>query len=90
MERAAAGDITSEELERLGKDIIVTVGTCPGMNTSSTAAVCAEIMGFAALGTTTPPAVFFERAALARRAGAHAVKRRCRETAPHVRASRTP
>ena len=73
MERAAAGEISEEELDRLSRDIIVTGGTCLGMNTASTAATCAEIMGFAALGTTTLPAVYTERLVHARRAGARAV-----------------
>jgi dihydroxy-acid dehydratase len=74
MDRAIAGTISVQELDRLGKDTIVTGGTCPGQNTSSTAAMCAEIMGFSALGSTSLPAVFSERIALARKAGAHAVK----------------
>jgi dihydroxy-acid dehydratase len=74
MERADAGEISSEELERLGRDMMVTVGVCPGLNTSSTAATCAEIMGFSALGTSSLPAVFSERIALARKAGEHAVR----------------
>ena len=74
MERAVAGQISEDELDRLSRDINVTVGTCPGLNTSSSAATCAEVMGFSALGTTTLPAVFSERAALARRAGEQAVR----------------
>ena len=73
-ERAAAGEISHEELEALSKDLIVTGGTCPGMNTASTGATCAEIMGFTALGTTSIPAVFTERFTHAREAGAQAVK----------------
>jgi len=73
MERAAAGEIDEEELDRLSRDLIVTGGTCPGMNTASTGATCAEIMGFTALGTVTLPAVYTERLVHARRAGAHAV-----------------
>jgi dihydroxy-acid dehydratase len=74
MDRAAAGEISHDELERLSTDTMVTVGVCPGMNTSSTAATCAEIMGFSALGTSSLPAVFAQRTALARKAGEHAVK----------------
>ncbi len=73
MERAAAGEIDEAELDRLSRDLIVTGGTCPGMNTASTGATCAEIMGFTALGTVTLPAVYTERLVHARRAGAHAV-----------------
>ena len=74
MERAAAGEISLEELERLSRDVMVTIGTCLGFNTSATAAMCAEVMGFAALGTVSAPAVFSERTGAARRAGEHAVK----------------
>lgn len=74
MDRAAAGDISSDELERLNQDTVVTVGTCPVQGTASSAAACAEIMGFSALGTTSMPAVFIQRTALARQAGAHAVR----------------
>src|SRR5690606_1128391 len=68
MERAVAGEIDEAELERLSKDLIVTGGTCPGMNTASTGATCAEIMGFSALGTATLPAVYTERLTHARKA----------------------
>jgi dihydroxy-acid dehydratase len=74
MDRAALGQITDEELERLSTDSVVTIGTCPVQGTSSTAAACAEIMGFSALGTTSLPAVFSRRTALARKAGEHAVR----------------
>jgi len=74
MDRALSGQISEAELEELNKDAMVTVGTCPGLNTASTGASCAEIMGFTALGTTSIPAVFSQRLSLARKAGEHAVK----------------
>ena len=74
MDQAAAGEISEEELERRSGDLVVTVGTCPGLNTSSTAAMCAELLGFAALGSTSAPAVHAERSALSRRAGQRAVE----------------
>ncbi|WP_308819428.1 dihydroxy-acid dehydratase domain-containing protein [Pseudonocardia alni] len=74
MDRASAGEISEEELERLSGDLVATTGTCPGLNTASTAAMCAEILGFAALGSTSAPAVFSERTALSRRAGRRAVE----------------
>lgn len=74
MDRALMGQISEAELEALNKDAMVTVGTCPGLNTASTAATCAEVMGFSALGTASIPAVFSERLALARKAGEHAVR----------------
>ena len=73
LDRLAAGEITEEELEDLNRAADVTIGTCPGLNTASTAATCAEVMGFAALGSTTLPAVHSERLSMARRAGQHAV-----------------
>ena len=74
MDRALMGKISEAELESLNKDAMVTVGTCPGLNTASTAATCAEVMGFSALGTTSIPAVFSQRLSLARKAGEHAVR----------------
>ncbi|KRB80652.1 dihydroxy-acid dehydratase [Sphingomonas sp. Root710] len=74
MDQVLNGELSEEELERLNGDAMVSVGTCPGLNTASTGATCAEIMGFSALGTATIPAVFSERLALARKAGERAVK----------------
>lgn len=74
MDRALSGQISEDELEDLNRDAMVSVGTCPGLNTASTGATCAEIMGFSALGTVSIPAVFSQRLALARKAGQHAVK----------------
>lgn len=74
MDQALSGRMSEHELEQLNKDAMVSVGTCPGLNTASTAATCAEIMGFSALGTASIPAVFSQRLALARKAGQHAVR----------------
>ena len=74
MDRALTGQLGEDELEELNKEAMVSVGTCPGMNTASTGATCAEIMGFSALGTASIPAVFSQRLALARKAGQHAMK----------------
>ena len=74
MDRTLAGEMSEEELEALNKDAMISVGTCPGFNTASTGAACAEVMGFSALGTASMPAVFSQRMALARRAGQHAVR----------------
>lgn len=74
VDRAVTGKISEEELEELNKEAMVTPGTCPGLNTASTGAACAEIMGFCALGTTSIPAPFSQRLAHARKAGEHAVK----------------
>jgi dihydroxy-acid dehydratase len=74
MDRALSGQISEDELEDLNKEAMVSVGTCPGLNTASTGATCAEVMGFSALGTASIPAVFSQRLALARKAGQHAVR----------------
>lgn len=74
IDRVASGEIGLDELESLNKDAMVSVGTCPGLNTAGTGATCAEIMGFSALGTASIPAVYSQRLALARKAGQHAVK----------------
>lgn len=74
MDRAATGEITEAELEELNRDTVVTIGTCPVQGTASTASASAEIMGFSALGSTTMPAVFPQRADMARKAGEHAVR----------------
>ncbi|MBB6123015.1 dihydroxy-acid dehydratase [Sphingobium subterraneum] len=74
MDRTLAGDMSEDELEALNRDAMVSVGTCPGLNTASTGAACAEVMGFSALGTASIPAVYSQRIALARKAGEHAVR----------------
>jgi len=74
MDRTLSGEMAESELEILNKDAMVSVGTCPGLNTASTGASCAEIMGFSALGTASLPAVFSQRLALARKAGQHAMR----------------
>lgn len=74
MEKVMRGELGEDELELRNKDAMVSVGTCPGLNTASTGASCAEVMGFSALGTASIPAVFSERLALARKAGQHAVR----------------
>lgn len=74
VDQTLAGEMSEETLEALNKDAMVSVGTCPGLNTASTGAACAEVMGFSALGTASMPAVYSQRLALARRAGQHVVR----------------
>lgn len=74
MDKTLNGEMSEQELEDLNKEAMVSVGTCPGLNTASTGAACAEIMGFSALGTASIPAVFSERLSLARKAGKHAMR----------------
>lgn len=74
MDQTLSGRMSEAELEDLNSEAMVSVGTCPGLNTASTGATCAEIMGFSALGTASVPAVYSQRLALARKAGRHAMK----------------
>lgn len=74
MDELALGRIDEAELERRSGNAQETPGTCPVIGTASTAAACAELMGFSALGTSEIPAVFSKRTALARQAGEHAVR----------------
>ncbi|CAN5204053.1 dihydroxy-acid dehydratase [soil metagenome] len=74
MDRVLTGQMGEDELEMLNRDAMVSVGTCPGLNTASTGAACAEVMGFSALGTAAMPAVYSQRLALARKAGQHAMR----------------
>ncbi|WP_374410341.1 dihydroxy-acid dehydratase [Novosphingobium colocasiae] len=74
MDQTLNGHMSEAELEELNREAMVSVGTCPGLNTASTGASCAEIMGFSALGTASIPAVFSERLVLARRAGQQAMR----------------
>src|SRR5690606_36386297 len=46
-----------------------TVGSCPGQFTANTMGMVAEALGLSFLGSSTIPAVYSERHALARRAG---------------------
>jgi len=64
-----AGTTTKAELARLSHACLPTAGSCPGQFTANTMAMVAETLGLAPLGSGMVPAVFSERAALARRAG---------------------
>jgi dihydroxy-acid dehydratase len=66
------GDLATEELDRLERCAVPTVGSCPGQFTANTMAMVAETLGFALPGVATMPAVFSGREALARESG-HAV-----------------
>lgn len=63
-----AGEMTAQELEEMGTNIVTTSGACPGQFSSGTAGSIAEVLGFAPLGSTGIPAAFSVRQAVARRA----------------------
>ncbi len=64
------GEMKQSELDELERVCIPTLGSCPGQFTANTMAMVAETLGLALPGTATLPAVFPERTALARHAGA--------------------
>jgi dihydroxy-acid dehydratase len=63
------GDLAAEDLDRLERRAVPTVGSCPGQFTANTMAMVAETLGFALPGVATMPAVFSGREALARESG---------------------
>ncbi len=63
-----AGEMTAQELEEMGTNIVTTPGACPGQFSSGTAGSIAEVLGFTPLGSTGIPAAFSVRQAVARRA----------------------
>lgn len=66
--RVHAGQMTEQELEKMGTDIVTTSGACPGQFSSGTAGCIAEVLGFTPLGSTGIPAAFSVRQAVARSA----------------------
>lgn len=63
------GSVSPEELDRLERAAMPTIGACPGQFTANTMGMVSEVLGLAPLGSSMIPAVHDERAALARRAG---------------------
>ncbi|HEX7907501.1 MAG TPA: dihydroxy-acid dehydratase, partial [Paraburkholderia sp.] len=61
------GELSAQQLEQLGHDLVTTAGACPGQFSSGTAGSIAEVLGFSPLGSTTIPAAFSVRQAVARR-----------------------
>ncbi len=62
-------DMTAEELESLSRDAWPTPGCCPGQFTANTMGMVAEILGLAMLGSSSIPAVYSQRLAVARQSG---------------------
>src|SRR5947207_8765176 len=65
-----AGSMTEPELQDLERACAPTLGSCPGQFTANTMAMVSEALGLALPGSAMLPAVYVERLALARRAGA--------------------
>jgi len=67
--RYQVGAISLEQLRGIERTCAMTVGSCPGQFTANTMGMVAEALGLSFLGSSTIPAVYSERHALARRAG---------------------
>jgi dihydroxy-acid dehydratase len=67
--RYQTGSISLAQLQGIERTCAVTVGSCPGQFTANTMGMVAEALGLSFLGSSTIPAVYSERHALARRAG---------------------
>jgi dihydroxy-acid dehydratase len=67
--KVLAGNATEAELEIMARACLPTAGACAGQYTANTMAMVSETIGLAMLGSAMVPAVFSERAPLARRAG---------------------
>jgi dihydroxy-acid dehydratase len=67
--KVLAGNATEAELEVMARACLPTAGACAGQYTANTMAMVSETIGLALLGSSMVPAVFSERAPLARRAG---------------------
>jgi len=65
----AHGDMTEDELEELERHACPGAGSCGGMFTANTMASISEALGFAPLGSASPPAEEESRYETARRAG---------------------
>ncbi|MFP4632125.1 MAG: dihydroxy-acid dehydratase [Halobacteriales archaeon] len=70
----ATGDATEEELDELERSACPGPGSCGGMFTANTMSSISEALGFAPLGSASPPAEEPERYDEARRAGTLAVE----------------
>ncbi|MFO1351649.1 MAG: dihydroxy-acid dehydratase [Gammaproteobacteria bacterium] len=64
-----AGKISEEDLLSMEAVCAPTIGACPGQFTANTMGMVAEALGLAPLGSSMIPAVYQERAGVARRAG---------------------
>ena len=65
-----SGTLSPVELAALERSCSPTVGSCPGQFTANTMGMVGEALGLSPLGSAMIPAVYSERLALGRRAGA--------------------
>lgn len=72
--RVQSGAITLAQLQGIERRCAMTVGSCPGQFTANTMGMIAEALGLSFLGSSTIPAVYSQRHALARRAGRRAME----------------
>lgn len=75
------GKMTQAELDTLERACLPTIGSCAGQFTANTMGMVSEALGIAPSGSSMLPAVYAERAALARKAG-HLVMRILRDGGP--------
>ncbi len=68
------GEMTEDELDEMERNACPGAGSCGGMFTANTMASVSEALGFAPLGSASPPAEDEERYEEARRAGELAVE----------------
>lgn len=72
--RFQTGALSREQLGAIERTCAMTVGSCPGQFTANTMGMVGEALGLSFLGSSTIPAVYSERHALARRAGRRVVQ----------------
>ena len=63
------GQMDKAELDAMERAAMPTVGACPGQFTANTMGMVGEVLGISPLGSSLIPAVYAQRAAVARRAG---------------------
>src|SRR6185503_20801376 len=63
------GAMSAADLDSLERAAMPTLGACPGQFTANTMGMVSEVLGLAPLSSSMIPAVYEERAALARSAG---------------------
>jgi dihydroxy-acid dehydratase len=68
-----AGEIDPAEINRIGDQLVASVGTCSVMGTASTMACIAEALGMTVPGCASPTAVSADRMRVAERTGTAAV-----------------
>ncbi|MFC7072761.1 dihydroxy-acid dehydratase [Halovenus rubra] len=70
----AQGEMSEDELEEMERNACPGAGSCGGMFTANTMASISEALGFAPLGSASPPAEGKKRYEVARRSGELAVE----------------